>query len=418
MDLRGKKLLILAGAGVHSKVVKAANEMGIFTIVTDDIKNSPAKLIAKDSWMYSIKDTTSIVDRCKKEHVDGVVNFCIDPGQEPYLEICNELGLPCYTNKYQTNILTDKRKFKEYCVKHNVDIIPEYTEDDIYNDKIDYPVFIKPNDSRGSRGQSICYSRDQAIKGIAVAKKESSNDTVICERFMQGHQDIGSAFFVIDGEPYLVKFGDRHLGRSEDDMDKQVMCTELPSAFTSVFVNNVQERVKKMIKSLGIKFGPVFLQGFEDGDTIRYYDPAQRMPGGDYDLVLKEATGFDTVKTMIHFSLTGDIAFHYGNPADAFLLNGGTGLLLTISVRPGLMANVTGLKEVLNHPYVVYGRQIIEQGSIIPASGDIQQRVAAIGAFLPSKNDIPGFLDFVYRTYRITDEDGRDMIVSRYEYKG
>ena len=24
-----------------------------------------------------------------------------------------------------------------------------------------------------------------------------------------------------------------------------------------------------------------------DGNTIRYYDPAQRMPGGDYDVILE-----------------------------------------------------------------------------------------------------------------------------------
>lgn len=60
-----------------------------------------------------------------------------------------------------------------------------------------------------------------------------------------------------------------------------------------------------MIKSLGIKFGPVFLQGFVDGNTIRYYDPAQRMPGGDYDVILEKTTGFSTVRSWITFALTG-----------------------------------------------------------------------------------------------------------------
>ena len=80
-DLKGKKLLILAGAGVHSKVVRAAKEMGIYTIVTDYLVDSPAKLIADESWMYSITDVDEIVERCKQNHVDGVINFCIDPAQ-------------------------------------------------------------------------------------------------------------------------------------------------------------------------------------------------------------------------------------------------------------------------------------------------------------------------------------------------
>ena len=50
-NLKGKKLLILAGAGVHNKVVRAAKEMGIYTIVTDYLPDSPAKELADESWM-------------------------------------------------------------------------------------------------------------------------------------------------------------------------------------------------------------------------------------------------------------------------------------------------------------------------------------------------------------------------------
>ena len=159
MDFTGKRLLILAGAGVHNKVVLAAKEMGIYTIVTDNIANSPAKKIADESWMYSITDIDAIVERCKTEPVDGVVNFCIDPGQKPYLQICTSLGLPCYANADQLAIFTDKRRFKEYCAAHNVDVIPEYTIEDIQNGKAEYPVFIKPTDSRGSRVQIPSSSR-------------------------------------------------------------------------------------------------------------------------------------------------------------------------------------------------------------------------------------------------------------------
>ena len=37
MDYTNKKLLILCGNVVHVKVVKAAKEMGVYTIVTDSL---------------------------------------------------------------------------------------------------------------------------------------------------------------------------------------------------------------------------------------------------------------------------------------------------------------------------------------------------------------------------------------------
>ena len=173
MDLKGKKLLILAGAGVHSKVVRAAKEMGIYTIVTDYLEDSPAKKIADESWMIDIMDIDSIVAKCKETGVDGVVNFCIDPAQWPYYKICKELGLPCYGTEREFEILTDKVAFKKFCKENNVDVIPDYSLADIEQNNAEYPIFIKPSMSRGSRGQFVCYNREEAIKAWREAEKES-----------------------------------------------------------------------------------------------------------------------------------------------------------------------------------------------------------------------------------------------------
>lgn len=418
-NLKGKKLLILAGASVHSKVVKAAQELGVYTIVTDYLRPelSPAKLLADEYWMLDIMDVDGIVERCKQAHVDGVLAFCIDPAQKPYQQICERLGFPCYGTKHQFEILTDKRLFKDFLVKHGVDVIPEYSLEDIKENQVEYPLFIKPTISRGSRGQSICTTLEEALKGVEVACKESSDGTFICEKYMGDKQDMASAFYVVDGEPYLIKFGDRYLGRKEDNMDKQVMCTWLPCKETPMFEQNCMQKVKNMIKALGIKFGPVFMQGFIDGDTVRYYDPGLRMPGGDYDLVLKCATSFDTCKSSIHFALTGDTKTCFGNPVECFKLNGGIGCLICFSVRPGKIAKVVGLDELLKNPNVVYARQIIPEGEIIPNSGDVRQRVAAAGIFVKDQTEINSFIEYLYQTYHVYDEDGQDMIISKFEVK-
>lgn len=50
--IRMKKLLILAGLGVHSKVVETAKKMGIYTVVTDYLEDSPEKRLADERLMY------------------------------------------------------------------------------------------------------------------------------------------------------------------------------------------------------------------------------------------------------------------------------------------------------------------------------------------------------------------------------
>lgn len=43
-------IMILGGANLHCKLVEAAHQMGKETVVVDNIKNSPAKLISDYSY--------------------------------------------------------------------------------------------------------------------------------------------------------------------------------------------------------------------------------------------------------------------------------------------------------------------------------------------------------------------------------
>ena len=187
-DLKDKKLLILAGVDVHVKLVLAAKALGVYTIVTDYLepKESPAKLIADEFWMLNITDVDAIVEKCREQHVDGVLAYCIDPAQMPYQNICEQLNKPCYGTLDQFRTLTDKRLFKDYCVKHNVGIIPEYTEEDIEKGRVQYPILVKPRISRGSRGQTVCYSIEDCSAALLLAKSESSDGNVLIEKYMQG----------------------------------------------------------------------------------------------------------------------------------------------------------------------------------------------------------------------------------------
>lgn len=414
-DLVGKKLLILAGADVHVKVVKAAQELGVHTIVTDYLQpeDAPAKLCADEYWMIDIVDIDAIVEKCKQEKVDGVLAFCIDPAQIPYQRICEKLGVPCYGTAKQFDILTDKRQFKDFCKKHGVGVVPEYTEDDVANNKVRYPVLVKPSISRGSRGQSVCHSAEDIPSALEFAKKESSDGHALIERYMMGVQDMSFAYIVIDSEPYLLKCGDRILGYVEDNLERQQIATILPSAHAEQYVAENDSAVKGMIKALGVKFGAVFIQGFWEDGQIFMYDPGMRFPGGDYDVVMRKCTGFDNMKAFVRFALTGDVTSCYGKPDHLYLLKGKVCMILSIACKPGRIVHFSGMETVSSHPWVFSSSQRYHCGEVIPATGDIKQRVAEFVAELPSKNNIKDFVNFVYENVKILDENGNDMIVSK-----
>lgn len=418
-DLKGKKLLVLAGADVHVKVVKAAKELGVYTIVTDylALEDSPAKQIADEYWNLSITAVDDIVAKCKEEKVDGVLAFCIDPAQMPYQQICEKLNLPCYGTKEQFDILTDKHLFKDYCLSCGVGIIPEYTVSNVENGNVKYPILVKPTISRGSRGQTICHSKEDVKEAIAVAREESKDGGVLIERFMQGVQDMAFAYMVVNGEPYLLKIGDRYLGAPEDNLDRQQMATVVPSMHTKEYLDKSNPRVKAMIKKLGITFGAVFLQGFYENGQEYMYDPGLRFPGSDFDLVLKQATGFDSMKAFVKFALTGDRTSCFGNIEAAYAYDGGHCFILSISARKGIIGRLDGVDEIARHPYVFSAYARHKVGDCIENSGDVTQRVAEFCAYIPKEGSIEDFANFVYSTIRVEDENGEDMIISKVSIK-
>ena len=414
-ELIGKKLLILAGADVHTKVVKAAKALGVYTIVTDYLspEDSPAKLEADEYWMLNITDIDAIVAKCREKQVDGVLAFCIDPAQIPYQQVCERLGVPCYGTKEQFEILTNKRRFKDYCTQCGVDVVPEYTLEDIANDHAVFPVLVKPTDSRGSRGQTICYNKQQLPAAIDIAKKEAHDSGFLIERYMMGCRDMSFAYAVIDSEPYLVKIGDRYLGTIEDGLDRQQVASILPSIHADEYIQNIEPKVKAMIHSLGFQFGAVFLQGFLENGRVYMYDPGLRFPGSDFDLVVRDTTGYDNMSTFVRFSLTGDVRSRVGNPVNAWQMNGNICFIFSIDAREGRISTFSGMDVVAADPHVLSASQRFHCGDYIKATGDIGQRMAEFIVCLPNREAVKQFINFVYNTVHILDENGEDMIVSK-----
>ncbi len=412
----GKKLLILCGNVVHIKVVEAAKEMGVYTIVTDglSLENAPAKQIADEALYLNVLDVDAIVDYCKKNNVDGVINFCNDIGQRPQQQICERLGLPCYGTYDQYFALTDKNAFKQMCLENGVDVIPQYVENDIYADNIQYPVLVKPVDSRGSRGQAICSNKEELLSSLPNAKKESTNGLAIIEKYMAGHQDFSMSYIFKDGKPYLTRTGDRYLGRPEDGLQKQCIGSVSPSKNTKMYLENVHNRVVNALVALGIKNAPVFMQGFVDGETVRFYDPGLRLPGTEYEKLLLTATGFDLMKQMIAVCLGGEINDYDGSLADAYMLGGKISIQLLVSARGGTISKFEGLDEIAKSPNVVTVAQRYFVGETVPQTGDVKQRICEI-VILADKKEAKSTVDWIWSKLIVEDENNEDMIVSRFD---
>ena len=403
MDYKGKKLLVLAGANIHNKVVEAAKEMGIYTIVTDYLPDSPAKKF----------DVDELAEWGKQNKINGVLGFCCDPTSKPAQEIADRLDLPAFGTEQQVLALTKKPYFKQLCLENQVDIIPTYTEQDVAEGKAEYPLLIKPTDSRGSRGISICESKEDVAQAIKAAKCESSDGKIIIEKYMKDCQDLTISYIIKDGIPTLISIGDRYSGKVEDNLDRQLICTIQPSRYARMYMENVNDRVVNMIKNLGIKNGPVFMQGFVDGDTVRMYDPGIRFPGNEYERIYREATGIDPMKSIISYCVGGEILDYSGKIEGSYNLNGMCAIQYMINVGPGKIAEFCGLKEIAGHKNVVDVQQKHFVGDIIEQTGDVQHRAGEISILVERDLDkMADLIRYVQDNLGVRSDKGENMLIS------
>lgn len=413
-----KKILILGGAYLHNKVVEAAQNMGLYTIVTDNVPGSPAKKIADKSYDINVSDVDAIVEMGKREGIDAVISVCLDFCQIYYQRICDRLGLFCWSTKEQSSILTKKILFKQACTQNDIDTIQTYGESDIAVNKnvIEYPLLVKPSQSRGSRGIVVCYNNEEVLKAIKAAKSMSSDGQAVIEKYMEGKPDFQVTYLVVNGIPYVVRTADRYLGSKDCNMERVAIALCSPSKYTDMYFANVHRKVRKLVRYLNIKNAPLFFQGFIDGDTIRFYDPGMRFPGGEYDRFFSEVTGIDLMQMLVSLAVYGNYGEDFRTLYDKIAyLNGKHIFTLHSVIREGKISEITPKAHLLAIDGVKRVSYRYQIGDAVKMTYDVNQRVAEINIVKENKEGLVRSINSVQKKIKVLDENGDNMIFSPFD---
>lgn len=418
MSLQGKKLLVLGGARQHCKIVEAAREMGVVTYVADWLASSPAKNLADYALQMDIFDIPALARLCRSEGIEGALAAWLDPCQQPYFNLCSELGYHCYGSREAFRVMTSKPLFKDYCKKHGVGTIPYWsgtaTDLQAFVSDIELPAYVKPGSSRGSRGQTVCWNTRELSDAIANAVAASSDGQAVVEKYIEGAEDISVTYFFVDGVPHVERLSDRLLGSRSDGLDNVAIGSVSPSAVADRYMDEANTKVVSMLKSLGCAWGPVFMQGFANEDGFFFYDPGLRFPGGDYERAVKVALGVDYAKLLVEFALTGrmpsadQLAF---GGEDVYRLNGKFEVIHDITLRPGIITSIEGLSEVTSMTGVVSAALQYSPGDIVSDDLNVVRRAAEINYLVDSVDCAVELSTDIDKTVLFLDAAG-DMKIS------
>lgn len=415
-NIAGKRLLVSGGILTACSIVRKAREMGVYTMVTDYLEDSPAKRIADESFMVSTTDIDAMVKLVQNKNVDGVITGFIDSNLHNVQTICERVGLPFYATKEQLDFATNKDKFKQVCRNFRIPVVEEYKQDNMFNpqdiDLIKYPVIVKPVDNSGARGIYKCNTKEELKENYKKALSFSKSKHVIVERYMTG-DEVVIYYTIQDGYVSLSAMCDRYTNKEQPGVAQIPTAYIYPSKYLELYQDTLDKDVKKMFKAIGLENGVLFIQSFVENNNFYFYEIGFRLNGAQEFRLVSRVNGINTLEMMINYALTGKMSGwdvkEYDNP------NFGKWCCkLTPIAKPGKIGKIIGLEEVAKYPEVVDIVPVNYEGDIIQAEemGTLRQIITRIFIIAPDKQTLSSIIDKIYATVKVISVEGDDMLLS------
>ena len=412
------KLMIIGGNSATAGAVETARKMGVETVVVDVNPRAYAKRFADKSYDMDGTDVQAIVQAAREEKVDGVLLGAVEELMGSYLRVCQELRLPCYADKRLFDLFSDKHAFKELCISNDVPSTQGglYGMDDLDSLKGErFPLIVKPKDSSGSRGIRVCYSPDDRPEAFSSALAYSDCDKVLVERYLTG-QEVVAYYAFQDGNPVFLGVCDRYTNHQRASMAQLPTSYIFPSRFTREFIDGGEdEMVKEMFLRSGVRNGVMFLQGFEDGGVLRFYESGYRLNGAQEHYIIAETCGIDAKEMMVRFALGEGMAdFDLSSKADPFL-HGKMGCKLSVLMNPGRISGFVGLDEIKELDDVVHVNPSYLPGAEVKDVGTLKQIACRFFIVSETKERLKQSIDDVNRLFDVLDDDGRSLLMEPFD---
>ena len=358
MNLKGKRLLILGGSRISCEIIRHARALGVVTAVTDyyPLEKSPAKQMADEIYYEDTSNVDRMVDFIKEKKFDGVFTGFTDSVLPYYAAMCEKAHLPSYGTKEQFEIFIDKQKYKKLMREFDVPTIPEYMIDlndfDATTADLDYPVIVKPSESSGARGITVCYSKEELKEAMVLASRTSEDKEVLVERYID-EQEVTVFWLFVDGQYFPMMIGNRHVKHNQEGVIPLPVGYTYPSSVQPRFLAETAPKMKKMFHSIGIKNGMMFMQCKVVNGECWVYDIGYRLTGSLEYINLKEVCGYDPLDMLIRFSLTGDMGEpNIAQKVDPYFCGKYT-YNVSLLCKPGKIVKIMGLDKIEKLPGVI-----------------------------------------------------------------
>lgn len=336
--MKGKKILINGAGRGNLGLVKAAKEMGVYSIVTGQA--GPCKELADKTYPdIHPGHPDEVLEVAKEEHVDGIAITCNDMGLESVgrcndvlqLQGISEGAAKCAANKFfmkEKLVSKGVRTARFFTIRNEEDLNEAVKE-------LEFPVIVKATDLQGSRGICIVREKDKLKPAYDEVMSLTHKDFCIVEEFIEG-TEFGAQAFVYKGEVlFVLPHG-----------DETIMCKtavpvghHMPYPMSDALAADVDLQARKAIAALGLNNCAVNIDFISRGDQAYIIELTGRGGANGLTDITGKYFGINYYKMMVVTALGGD-------PRDVFAKRQESP---SASVSKMLTSNKSG---IVKHVYV------------------------------------------------------------------
>ena len=419
--MEGKEKLLILGCSIGTEdALQYAKELGIYTIITDNIvpgENS-LKRMADEYWMIDVADVDALESRCKEEEVSGIFaatsEFCLDKAKE----LCERLNLPFYASDEGWATARDKERFKKHCVDCGINVPKIYEicgpisiSEELLKE-ISWPVIVKPTDSYAQIGLSVCYNAEELRKGYQFALQNSRMGKVVVEEYVEG-DEIAAVYLLKDGQIRNINVVDFiHMpinGRSNFTYARH------NSIFSEEFNKKTFDKIGRLFRTLECQNGVIFFQAIRKNGVYYFLEMAYRLNGGGSWIIDEKLIGVNIVKYLVDFALQHETRQWPDKVnQNSLYLTGGTYM---VWAHPGKVERVDGVKKVEEMEGVRIILQNFHAGDFVPEDVSMKQIAFYICLVAEDKEKMKEKILNINKTLHLYDSEGNEMLIYFQDYK-
>lgn len=412
----GKKFLELGTNVASIDIVKYAKSEGAYVIVTDYLpkEKSKAKQYADESYMISTLDIDTIVELVKEKNIDGVFCGVSEVNLKAVCEITQKTGLPCYFTKEQWELCENKARFKELCNKYQVPTAKQYilseqpTEQEI--EELEYPVIVKPVDLCASRGIHICKNENEFRKGYSDAYNKSPTHHVIVEKYIVG-DEISATYTFLNGECRLSMLSQMYYNLEQKGLVPLPDAYIYPSKYLPAFLEKVNEPMVKMLKSIGLENGTIFVTGMASDNEFAFFEAGLRMAGTVPYNFVSFINGINIMKLLTEYAINGKISEPQLIEKEEPQLNRKKCCLYSLLNSGGIIGNISGVELACKIPGVIHHTIQRDIGDKIQRDGTLGQVNIRFYIVSNTIDEIREVIKKIQQTVKVVDINQKNMIL-------